>query len=403
MTLALELHRSVSRYALARAAGRRVPGLLSGPAAPLRLVDTTATLPSGEGWARIRPRLSGICGSDLATLSGHSSFYFEPLVSFPFVLGHEIVGDLVDPSDDLPSGTRVVIDPVLSCSARGLRPCTACAGGATNRCNRVTAGHIAAGIQTGYCAQTGGGWSEMLVAHRSQMHPIPDSLPDERAVLIEPLACALHAVLRARVRAGDSALVTGAGTLGLLTVVALKAIANAARITVVAKHPHQKQLARDLGADDAVAPDEAIAAIRRSHKSFLLRPRSGSNFLLGGVEVAFECAGTKSALDLCLRATGAGGCVALVGLPSGGVDLTPVWFRELRLIGAYASATETVDGRSKHTIDMAVELAGEIPLEKLIGALYPLGAWRRGVDHALDAGRLGATKIVFDLRGKQGG
>src|SRR5207253_5234630 len=119
----------------ARAVGGRLPGLLAGRVARRRLVEREGPSLPGEGWARVRPRLAGICGSDLATVSGRSSFYFSPLVSMPFVPGHELVGDLLDDVDGLPAGTRVVVDPVLSCAARGLDPCDSCAAGATGRCD----------------------------------------------------------------------------------------------------------------------------------------------------------------------------------------------------------------------------------------------------------------------------
>src|SRR5207237_8389307 len=97
--LALELYRSVTRYVAARAVGERLPGLLAGPLAPLRLVNREEPGLPGEGWGRVRPRLAGICGSDLATIGGHSSFYFSPLVSMPFVPGHEVVGARMDGRD----------------------------------------------------------------------------------------------------------------------------------------------------------------------------------------------------------------------------------------------------------------------------------------------------------------
>src|ERR1700759_97941 len=128
------------RYVAARTIGPRVPGLLAGPLAPLRLVHRGGPRPPGDGCVPVPPRLSGICGSDLATLSGHTSLYFTPLVSMPFVPGHEVVGELLDDAGDLPAGTRVVIDPVLGCSARGVEPCASCAGGRRNRCDRVTVG-----------------------------------------------------------------------------------------------------------------------------------------------------------------------------------------------------------------------------------------------------------------------
>src|SRR5437870_10640967 len=196
MTLSLELYRSVPRYVAARAVGERFPGLLAGPVAPLRLVNRDDPRPRAEGWARVRPRLAGICGSDLSTIAGRSSFYFSPLVSMPFVPGHEVVGELLDDVDGLTTGTRVVLDPVLACAARGLEPCSSCASGATGRCDRVTVGHVAPGLQTGYCADTGGGGGRMLVAHRSQLVPVPDPMTDTNAALVATLACASHAVPR---------------------------------------------------------------------------------------------------------------------------------------------------------------------------------------------------------------
>src|SRR5713101_3663160 len=77
-------------------------------------------------------------------------------------------------------------------------------------------------LQTGYCADTGGGWGEVLVAHPSQVHPVPDTLSDEAAVLIEPFACCIHAALRGAPTKDDIVVVSGAGTIGLLTIAAVK-------------------------------------------------------------------------------------------------------------------------------------------------------------------------------------
>ncbi len=196
MILALEMFRSLPRTVAGRAVGARVPGLLSGFAAPLRLVTLEAPVVRRPGWARLRTRLSGICGSDLAMLSGRTSLYFSAVVSLPFVPGHEVVADLMEDCEDLPAGTRVVVDPVLACAARGIEPCADCASGATNRCSRITVGDVSAGLQTGFCHDTGGGWGQQLTAHRSQLHPVPEALTDEQALLVEPLACAVHTALR---------------------------------------------------------------------------------------------------------------------------------------------------------------------------------------------------------------
>jgi len=397
--IALQLYRSVSRYAAARAVGRRAPGLLAGPLAPLRLVNTDEPRVPGPGWGRLQPRLSGICGSDLATLSGRVSFYFSSLVSMPFIPGHEVVAELFDDLEELPAGTRVVLEPVLSCSARGVERCASCGAGVTERCDRITVGHVAPGLQTGYCADTGGGWGAMLVAHRSQVHPVPDDLPDERAVLVEPLACAIHAAFRARVEPGGSVLVVGAGTVGLFTLLALRAFTAAGQIVVAAKHPGQRDLARAFGATEVIGTNQATSAIRRATHAYRLDPERGDPYLLGGVDASIDCVGSSASLDLALRTTRGGGRVVMAGMPSGAADLVPVWFRELELTGAYAAGSELTADGSVHAFDLAMDLARDAPLDGVVGGVYPLARWREALDHAFAAGRLGTLKIAFDPRG----
>jgi threonine dehydrogenase-like Zn-dependent dehydrogenase len=391
MINALEVYRSMSRYAAAKAVGGRFPGLLAGPLTPLRLVHREAPQVRHDGWVRVRPRLSGICGSDLATLSGHASLYLRAVVSMPFVPGHEVVGETLDDAPGLPAGTRVVLDSVLACAARGLELCDACKSEQRNRCDRVTVGHVSPGLQTGYCADTGGGWSGQFVAHVSQLHPVPDSLSDERAVLVEPLACAIHAARRAAVIDSDSVLVVGAGAVGLFITLALRELTPAAVVTVVAKHRRQAELARIFGATDVVSPREVVGGVRRATRALRLEPERGPAFLLGGVDVAIDAVGSRASVDTALRTTRAGGHVLLAGVPGDGIDLTPAWFRELEVTGAYATAGDA--------FEVAMALAEQAPLDDLLGVAYPLARWREALDHAGDAGRLGTVKVAFDLRG----
>ncbi len=397
MPLALELFWSAPRFLTARAVGGKAPGLVAGPLAPLRLVTLKDPVPAREGWARVKPLLAGICGSDLATISGRSSFYFSPLVTLPFVPGHEVVGELVDDCRDLRAGARVVLSSVLACAARGEDPpCGNCAAGLFGRCDRVTVGHLPAGLQTGYCRDTGGGWSRMMLAHRSQLYAVPEAIGDRAAVLVEPFACAIHATLRADVSQGSSVLVVGAGTIGMLTLVALKRLSKADHVIVAAKHPRQRDAAQAAGANEVVKPAEVASSVRRAARAVKLRPERGQEFLLGGVDVAIECTGTRSGLDLALRTTKAGGRVVLFGIPDGGADLTPLWFRELELVGAYTSGVELTDGGPRHAFEMALAMASGLPvLEELVGAAYPLDRWRDAIDHALGAGRLGTFKVAF--------
>jgi len=392
--IALRFSRSVPRYAASRVVGRFLPGAIP-EVAPLRLAHYDDPAPPGEGWVRVAPRLSGICGSDLAMLAGDASFYFSPIVSTPFVPGHEIVGTLLDATSSLPEGTRVVIEPVLACAARGIDPmCEACARGEVGLCERTAHGHLEPGLQTGFCSDTGGGWGTMLIAHDSQLHAVPDDLSDEAAVLIEPLACAVHAVLRAA-DPGSTALVAGAGTMGLLTVAALRSLLPDVRIVAAAKHDRQRMAAERLGADQIVRPDAVQRTVRLLTGSHMNEPEQGAAWLTGGVDTSFECAGNAGSLDTCLRSTRPRGRVVLVGLPTPSrIDLAPVWHRELELLGAYTYGREA-DGR--HTFDHAIDIARKIDLSSLVSATYPLTRYEEAIDHAMDAGKLGSTKVVFDL------
>lgn len=377
---ALVFSRKPVKFAAAMVAGRLAPGA-GAKVGPLSLRDVDPPEPPGSGWVRVKPRLAGICGSDLATIDGTSSRWFEPIVSFPFTPGHEVVGELDD-------GTRVAVVPVLSCVARGVSPvCPACAEGRINHCERIAHGQLEPGLQCGFCESTGGGWSTLMLAHESQLVPIPDGLTDETAVMIEPTACAVHAA--AQVRSTNIAVI-GAGTLGLLTLAALRRAHPDARILATAKHPHQRTLARELGADDVVAPDELDRAVRSRTGSM----RLDNGQLTGGLPAIVDCVGSPDTIAQALRIAAPGATIHAVGMPGvTTVDLTPLWQREVALRGAYAY--------QRDDFDVAVALVQEADLGRLVSATYPLRRYEDAIVHAANAGRRGAVKIAFDLRSEK--
>jgi threonine dehydrogenase-like Zn-dependent dehydrogenase len=392
MQLTLEYHRSIARYIAGRTVtgavrGARTSAAVAANLSPLRLVMRPEPRVPAAGWTRVRSILSGICGSDLGTLTGRNSPYLSAVISLPFTPGHEVVGETLDELPGIPKGSRVVLDPVLGCEPRGVDTCEWCDAGEHSRCNHITTGVVSPGIQTGFCGDTGGGWGQVFVAHQSQLHVIPDELDDHRAVLVEPLACAIHTVRRTTIPDGASVLVVGAGTVGLLTVLALREHTKAGPIYVVARYPHQRERAREMGATEVLSGGRPARALRRSTGAFLAHPERGDEYLLGGVDVAFECT-AGSGLDTAVRAVRAGGTVVLSGMPNAGVDLTPVWFRELQLVGAYASG-----GRD---FPDAIALAQQASLGSFVDAVYPLGRWREAIGHASAAGRLGTIKVAFD-------
>jgi threonine dehydrogenase-like Zn-dependent dehydrogenase len=340
----------------------------------------------------VQPSLSGICGSDLSAIGGHASLYLDPLTSDPFVPGHEVVGVLDD-------GTRVVVEPALGCKVRGVEPmCPRCAEGRPGLCYNVTEGPIDVGLQTGYNADTGGGWGEVLVVHPSQLHSVPETLTDEAAVLIEPFACCVHAALRGAATKDDVVVVAGAGTIGLLTVAAVKIFTPPKRLIAVAKHPTQRDLARALGADQVIAPDDVYQRIRFATGARRLDGFDRS-LLLGGPDITFECVGSADSLSHAVRYTREGGKVVAVGMPGDErVDWAAIWQRELTVVGAYAYGSEAAR-KGRRTFELALEAAPDLHLERLTGPLFGLSDYRDAITYAMSAGRLGAVKVAFDLRG----
>ena len=375
---ALEFTPSVARHVASRASLRAGLG-------GLRLVERNPPLPPAPGWVQVRPILSGICGSDRALVTGDASPYLGALTSSPFVPGHEVVGRLRD-------GQRVVVEPALGCTARNVPACPECGAGWHALCRHVTDGDVGAGLQVGFCRDTSGGWSDGLVAHESQIHAVPEGLRDEDAVLAEPLACCLHAARRADLEALDDPVVAviGAGTIGLLTVAAVRAVAPHATVVAAAKHPAQQGAARRLGADATCAPDRLHLELARVTGSRRLVGKLSHELLLGGADAILDCVGSSASLQQAVTATRPRGTVVMVGMPGRtALDLSLAWQRELDLRGAYGPTGE---------FPAALELAERLRLGDLVDDGFALEDHREALASAPRAARAGRVKTVFDLR-----
>ena len=401
--LSLVYRKSVPRYLLMRAGAKRIKNLETGRFSPLQLEDAPEpALPTPE-WVRVKPLLSGICGSDLGTLSADNSPYFSPITSPPFVMGHEVVGVVADDNSGFRAGERVVLEPALGCAARGIEtPCPYCASGRYALCLNVARGTVSPGIQTGFCHDTGGGWTQRtLVAHPTQLHRVPEDLPDEVAVAIEPLACAVHAALKASPEPEDTTLVIGAGNIGLFTVAALRRLTDAGRIICVAKHERQREEALRLGADEVVHPRGTYSDLPAMLGAETHRPELGKRVVMGGAEKVLECVGSPGTMEDALRLTKPGGEVSLVGMPGAksSLDLTALWYKEVTFSGAYAYGVEEHKGEKTSSFDLAIDLAPQIKLETMVGPRFRLEEYREAVAAARSSGREGHVKVVFDHRG----
>ena len=379
--LALEYTPSRARYAAGRFSRRAAEGAL-------RLTESRPpALPSAD-WVAVRPRLAGICGSDQALVSGTASLYLASLTSGPFVPGHEVVGEVTSGPR---RGERVVVEPALGCIARGIDPsCPECAEGLHALCRNVTEGAVPAGLQIGYCRGTGGGWSEGLVAHESQLHSVPGELDDEDAVMVEPLACAMHAADLAAPEPGQVMAVMGAGAIGLLVVASLRRMEPRATVLCVAKHRAQEHEARRLGADHTTTPDRFHLEAARLTGSRRLVGHLGQEMLLGGFDTVVDCVGTGPSIEAAVSAARPRGTVVLAGMPGRlSVDLALAWQRELALRGAYGY---------RRDFPRALALARDLRPGRLVAHGWPLRDFREALAQAPRASRAGRVRTVFDLR-----
>src|SRR6202453_2906612 len=207
----------VFRHSLAREAVSTLGGRLDSRAfvsrfAPVSLEDVADLPLPAPDWVRVETTFSGLCGSDVKQilLNGSRDNPLTALVSFPHVLGHEVVGHRAD------TGERVVLNPWLSCGPRGIDPpCPACQAGRYPWCRNFRSGDLPVSIHLGNCAAAAGAHAERFGAHVSQLFAIPDAVSDEAAVLADPVSVSLRSILLAPPRDGEAVLVYGSPPLPL--------------------------------------------------------------------------------------------------------------------------------------------------------------------------------------------
>ena len=380
----------------------------------LREVDPPA-LPTGQ-WVRVRTLLGGICGTDTAILAQKQpkDSILQAFSTQPLHLGHENVGVVDEIGDEVDAswlGRRVCVDPTLMCAARQIDPaCDRCRAGEFGVCQRFGVdGDGAAGLPPataiGYNPVTGGSFSESFVAHVSQLTAVPDEMSDEDAILTDPLACGVHAALRADLMDVRNVLVYGAGVIGLSVIAGLRARGYTGRIDALDRCDYLADLAVAMGADEYVQLPRDVrkrfAAIAERTGGTVHRARFNNHMLAGGYDLVFECAGASQSVTEALKWTRAKGQVMLVGTGDGrGTDLTPVWFRELRVAGAYGRQIEHADGRQISTYQLTHELmtAGTIKTDSLLTHTFALGDYREALGVTMNKAAHRAVKVAFDFR-----
>jgi threonine dehydrogenase-like Zn-dependent dehydrogenase len=400
--LALEYYRSIPRYLLAKSLSSLFPRRFFPWAAPLRLKEVSFTRPRPD-WVVLRPRLCGICGSDLNLLRGAESYLLEPYASFPCILGHEVVAEVVEaPTDSgFTPGERVAVEPILACQARGEAPCRFCARGDYNLCEHFTQGELPPGVILGFTHRAGGGLAEVMAAPPENLFRLPTHLTDETAVLVDSLASALQPVMDNFPPDAATVVIYGAGIIGQHALRGLRALGCGARLVMVARYPFQERLAVAGGADLVLMKPNRRQLGEALGCTFLSTTLGGGN-LEGGADFFFDCVGSKSSLQSGLLALRARGTLVLVGTAGtvGPVDISSLWFRELRLTGSAMYAYGNVRRERRRTYQVAVDLlaGGNFPAAGLLTHIFSLRQYRQVFQTALDKRHYQSVKVAVDLR-----
>lgn len=404
---AVQFDLNLPKYTLTKAAGKLNSSFYTtGPFTCLQFREVEKPPLPGEEWVEIEVACAGICGSDLNLISLKDSPSASPFTSFPFTVGHEMMGTVSKTGRKAAAaveGDRVIIDPVLGCKVRGISPlCQACRRGHYNLCRHMNSGSISPGLLTGTCKDTGGSWSRYVVAHESQIIHLPPQIDDLNGLLIEPFSCALHTVLNHLPKPEDTVFVIGAGVIGICTVAAIRALQIPCRIAVLAKYPFQAEAAFAFGADHVFfhsSQKDYISEAARSFKAEVLNPVFGAPVVNGGADIVFECAGNKGSLQDALRFAGKGGTIALLGLASTieSLDMTMVWLNELTIKGSFAYGTDNWNGTEKRTLEMAVDLIADqqMDLSPLITHSFPLARYREAIAAASNKKKHQSMKVIL--------
>ncbi len=404
---ALVIENSLPRLVATKLLSALTPRAYLGPTAPIRLREIPAPLLPASDWAVARTRLCGLCGSDdkQVFMNGDFDSPMMSLISWPQVLGHQVVGVIDEVGPDVTRrsvGERVVLNPWLSCAPRGLPLCAWCRRGDLAQCLGFARGPVAPGIHSGNSATATGGFAPRVPAHESQWIPIPGEISDEQAVLADPFSVSLHAILRVPPAPGDVAIVYGAGTLGLLAVAILRALHPDVRVAAIARFEHQARLAERLGAERVLRhrPTRRILEeVAELTGADLREPWRGLPMLNGGADVVYDTVSSPETLAVGLRAVRSRATIVALGVePPRRFEWTPLYFKEVSLVGSNGFGIEEWDGRRQHAMEWYFEFvrAKRIDVTPIITHRFPLDAYQAAFMACYRQGKHEAVKVLFD-------
>ena len=326
--------------------------------APGRVAVREVPVPAAAGLALVRVAQASLCATDLAIVGGQAP------ARVPRILGHEMTGwvETPGPSGRVPRGTRVLVNPALFCGH-----CDLCARDLPQLCrNGGLAGRDA-----------DGGFAEFVAADEARLHPVPASVPEAEAALLQVLSTCVHAQSAVPGSLADTAAVIGLGVTGLLHVQLLRA-RGVQTIVGITRSRRNQDLALRLGATRVASPEAADRVVREA---------TGGR----GVDVAVECVGTAATLAQAMRLAGAGGTVLAFGITAPAADAMPTyeWYhKELTIFSPRAARPRDCD--------LAISLCASrrLDLAPLVTARFPLARVGDALRAARDPAQL---KVVIDV------
>ncbi|MBN1534580.1 MAG: alcohol dehydrogenase catalytic domain-containing protein [Spirochaetes bacterium] len=389
----------IKRIAFLQAASKLSRNAPFWPFSPVRYAEVPDPELPDPNWLRVRNIACGLCGSDI-----HFLYMDMATDSFPAglpgidrkYLGHELVGVVEEAGKGvrhLRPGDRVALRiDWPSCFQLEIEPkCPQCARGNYMLCQNI-------GKKKLPLRDTGGGFSPRMVMHRTQPFKIPPPLTDDQAILLEPLACAVHGVFAAMPRRGDTVLVVGCGTIGLLTIAAARALQPRSKIVALARYPFQAELAGNMGADEVVTGRQSqYARMADLTGASHWKGYFGNEILLGGFDIVYDTVGNDGSIRDGLRWVRGGGAMVIIGINfmPGRLDYTPVWHQEVRLTGINCHATET-GGKTSFDIAASLMKSGRVKTDGMITHRFPMDRFRDAVAAFNAKGSAAAVKIVLE-------